>query len=101
MKAIPPVMPNKKPNTSITEGSCQILIESKTINNMLLISTNAATGPAGPFANAIYMNDLPIVSKMLPTMPTRKRYRSKGCTDLQYQLTPRSSTTKLVTLDVP
>ena len=69
-------MPKRKPRSSSQDGKFQVLIESRIIKKILLISTTAVTGPAGPRENAVWMNELPIVSNMLPMIPIRNRFLS-------------------------
>lgn len=101
MKLRPPVMPPMKPKNSKPEGIVQVLKASAQTRSTLLISTKAATGPAGPREKAVWMNVFPIVSKILPANPIRNSFLSKPLTDRQYHVTPRIKTRKLEVQDVP
>ena len=97
----PPLMPSMKPRISRPVGNVHVRSASSMMSKTLFISTKASTGPAGPFASAVWMKDFPIVSITLPKMPIKNSLPSKGATERQYHVTPISSTTKLAALDVP
>ena len=86
---------------SRAEGIVHVRRASRIIRKILFISTKAATGPAGPFENAVWMKDLPTESKTAAAIPIENSFQSMGSTLLQYQETPRIRIKKLETLEVP
>lgn len=94
-------MPQRNPMISRAEGIVQVLRASSMIKKILFISTNAATGPAGPFEKAVWMKDLPTESNTAAAIPIENNFQSIGSTLLQYQETPRIRIKKLETLEVP